>query len=170
MSLQIYKCVYIYIFLNASVCILICIFQLHSVPETEKELFVSLFTIYAWEGGFCCSVIESCPTLCNPMDCSPPGSSVHRISQARILEWVAISYSRDLPDPGTKHIHVLCLLSLAGGFFISVPPWKPYYIASFHNFCTECFPHTFYLKLEFTKDTSLLVAHQTPVFSPYPVD
>ena len=38
-------------------------------------------------------------TLCNPMDCSPPGSSVHGIFQARILEW-AISYSRDLTDPG----------------------------------------------------------------------
>ena len=34
---------------------------------------------------------QSCPTLCNPMDCSPPGSSVLGISQARILEWVAIS-------------------------------------------------------------------------------
>ena len=40
-----------------------------------------------------CSVIQSCLTLCNPMDCSLPGSSVHRISQARILEQVAISYS-----------------------------------------------------------------------------
>ena len=38
--------------------------------------------------------IQSCPTLCDAMDCSPPGSSVHRISQARILEQVAISYSR----------------------------------------------------------------------------
>ena len=36
---------------------------------------------------------QSCPTLCNPMDCSPPGSSVHEIFQARILEWVAISFS-----------------------------------------------------------------------------
>ena len=36
-------------------------------------------------------VTQSCPTLCNPMDCSPPGSSVHGISQARILEWVASS-------------------------------------------------------------------------------
>ena len=39
---------------------------------------------------------------CDPMDCSPPGSSVHRILQARILEWVGISSSRDLPNPGTK--------------------------------------------------------------------
>ena len=36
---------------------------------------------------------------CNPMDCSPPGSPVRGISQARILEWVAISFSRGLPDP-----------------------------------------------------------------------
>ena len=35
-------------------------------------------------------VTQSCPTLCDPMDCSPPGSSVHGILQARILEWVAI--------------------------------------------------------------------------------
>ena len=35
-----------------------------------------------------------CPTLCNPMDCSPPGSSVHGILQKRILEWVAVSFSR----------------------------------------------------------------------------
>ena len=38
--------------------------------------------------------VQSCPTLCDPMDCSPPGSSVHGILQARILEWVAISFSR----------------------------------------------------------------------------
>ena len=36
---------------------------------------------------WCCSVTKSCPTLCDPMDCSPPGSSVHGIPQARILEW-----------------------------------------------------------------------------------
>ena len=39
-------------------------------------------------------VIQLCPTLCNPMDYSPPGSSVHGIFQARVLEWVAISFSR----------------------------------------------------------------------------
>ena len=37
---------------------------------------------------------QSCPTLCDPMDCSPPSSSVHGIFQARILEWVTISFSR----------------------------------------------------------------------------
>ena len=39
-------------------------------------------------------VAQSCPTLCDPVDCSPPGSSIHGILQARILEWVAISFSR----------------------------------------------------------------------------
>ena len=38
-------------------------------------------------------VSQSCLTLCNPMDCSPPGSSVHGILQARMLEWVAIPFS-----------------------------------------------------------------------------
>ena len=44
---------------------------------------------------------QSCPTLCDPMDCSPPGSSVHGVPQARILEWVAISFG-NLPDPRIK--------------------------------------------------------------------
>ena len=47
-------------------------------------------------------VAQSCPTLCNAMDCGPPGSSVREIFQARILEWVAISFSRDLPNPGLE--------------------------------------------------------------------
>ena len=37
---------------------------------------------------------QSCLTLCNPMNCSPTGSSVHEISQARVLEWVAIAFSK----------------------------------------------------------------------------
>ena len=44
-------------------------------------------------------VTQSCPTLCDPMDCSPLGSSVHGILQARILEWVAISFSRGSSSP-----------------------------------------------------------------------
>ena len=46
-----------------------------------------------------CSVAQSCPTLSNSMDCSLPGSSVHGIFQARILEWVAISFSRGSSQP-----------------------------------------------------------------------
>ena len=59
--------------------------------------------------------LQSCPILCDAMDCSLPGSSVLGILQARILEWVAISSSRELPDPG---IEPLSLMSpaLAGRF------------------------------------------------------
>ena len=47
-------------------------------------------------------VAQSCLTLCYPMDCSPPGSSVHGIFQARILEWVARPSSRGSSEPGTE--------------------------------------------------------------------
>ena len=46
--------------------------------------------------------LQSCPILCHPIDGSPLGSSVPGILQARILKWVAISFSRDLPYPGLK--------------------------------------------------------------------
>ena len=45
----------------------------------------------------CAKLLQSCPTLCDPMDCSPPGSSVRGILQARILEWVAMPSSRKSP-------------------------------------------------------------------------
>ena len=69
----------------------------------------------------CCNAAKSHLALCNPMVCSPPGSSVHGMSQARILDWVAISFSRDLPIPGIKPISP----ALAGGFFTTEPPGKP---------------------------------------------
>ena len=47
-------------------------------------------------------VAQSCPTLCDPMDCSLPGSSVLRIFQARILKWVAIPFSWGSSNPGIK--------------------------------------------------------------------
>ena len=47
-------------------------------------------------------VAQLCPTLCDPMDCNPPGSSVHEIFQTRILECVAIPSPGDLPKPGVK--------------------------------------------------------------------
>ena len=44
-------------------------------------------------------LLQSCPTLCDPMDCRPPGSSVHGILQARILEWVATPSSKGSSQP-----------------------------------------------------------------------
>ena len=61
----------------------------------------------------CCLVAKLCPTLCNPMDCSPPGASVHGMFQARTLGWVAISSSRGSSQPRDW----TASLALAGGFF-----------------------------------------------------
>ena len=63
-------------------------------------------------------VAKSCQTLCDPMDCSPPGSSVHGILQARPLEVVAIPFSRGLPYPGMEPTS-LPSPALAGRFFTS---------------------------------------------------
>ena len=74
-----------------------------------------------------CGRAKSGPTLCDPMDCGLPGSSVHGILQARILEWDAISFSRDLPDPGIEPASS----ALAGGFFTTMPPGKPLTVQQF---------------------------------------
>ena len=58
-------------------------------------------------------VIQSCLTLCDPMDCGLPGSPVHGIYQARILEWVAFPFSRGSSQPKDQ-THISCI---AGGFF-----------------------------------------------------
>ena len=55
-----------------------------------------------------CSVAKSCLTLCEPMDCSPPGSSVHGISQARILEWVVFPSPGGIPNPEMEPASLLC--------------------------------------------------------------
>ena len=82
---------------------------------------ISLCTLHEWS-----EVAQSCPTLCNPMDCSLPGSSVHGIFQAIVLEWIAISFSRGSSQPrdwtrvsrivdrcftlwATREVQVLCM-------------------------------------------------------------
>ena len=59
-----------------------------------KALVSALYELYAL-----CLVIQSCPTLCDPVDCSPPGSSVHGTLQARIQEWVAMPSYRGSSQP-----------------------------------------------------------------------
>ena len=59
--------------------------------------------------------------FCNPMDCSLPGSSVHGILHARILEWVAIPFSKESSNPGIKSMSP----ASAGGFFTTEPRGKP---------------------------------------------
>ena len=62
-------------------------------------------------------------TLCDPMDCSPPGSSVHGIFQARMLEWVAISYSR-----GSSSFRDLTRVSYIASKFFTAEPEKHTYL------------------------------------------
>ena len=64
---------------------------LSEVSQTKKYKYHMLSPIK--------KVAQSCPTLCDPMDCSLPGSSVHGIFQARILKWVSISFSRGSSRP-----------------------------------------------------------------------
>ena len=69
-------------------------------------------------------VVQLCPTLCKPRDCSLPGVSVHGIVQARILERVAIPLSRESSQARVQ-THASCISHIPGGFFPSKPPRKP---------------------------------------------
>ena len=60
--------------------------------------------------------LQLCPTLCELVDCSPPGSSVHGILQARILEWIAMPSSRGPSQPRDRTC-ISCVSCLAGMFF-----------------------------------------------------
>ena len=71
-------------------------------------------------------VAQLCLTLCDPVDCSQPGFSVHSIFQARILEWVAISFSRGIfptqgSNPGLPHCRQIIYHLSHQGYPISIP-------------------------------------------------
>ena len=74
-------------------------------------------------------VAQSCPTLCDPMDYSLPGSSIHGIFQVRVLEWVAISFSRGSSQPG-DWIQVSCI---AGRHFTTWATRKAWLIFKLHT-------------------------------------
>ena len=86
-------------------------------------------------------VAQSCLTLCDSMDCIPPGSSVHGILQARILEWVAISFSRDSSQPKDQ----IQISRIAGRLFTVWATRKAHWIMY------DCLKmNLLYLKLIFT--------------------
>ena len=80
-------------------------------------------------GVLCVSPSASRVWLCNPVDYSPPGSSVHAISQVRILEWVVTPFSRGSSWPRDQ-THISCVSCIAGGFFShwavskALKPWQ----------------------------------------------
>ena len=89
--------------------------QADSLPLSHQGSPVAILSEWVSE------VAQLYPTLCDPMDCSLQGSSVHEIFQARVLEWVAISFSRDLPNRGTESKSP----ALQADALPSEPPGKP---------------------------------------------
>ena len=85
----------------------------------------------------CVCVTQLCPTLCNPLDCSPPGSSVHEILQARILEWVAIPFSTGSSQPR----HQTRVSHFAVRFFTIWATWEAWTfrgeVAEFKYWCLK---------------------------------
>ena len=96
---------FIDIYTEYYMCLLNTVFALHR-NNSEWFLFLIWKNLKSWETN-CCLVPKLCPTLCDHMDCSPPGSSVHGILQARILEWVVSSFSRGSSRPRDQ-THVSC--------------------------------------------------------------
>ena len=109
--------------------LLIWNFPLSIFPWVVEKLFQSVFSskIVLWSDyvleTFILMHAELCLTLCKAMDCSLPGSSVHGILQARILEWVATPFSRGSSWPRDQ-THVFCYSCIASGFFTTEPPDK----------------------------------------------
>ena len=88
----------------------------HQIPPCRWRMCFSMCRAWYW---ILCLVAKSCLTLCDHMDCSPPGSSVHGIFQARILEWVATSFSRGSSWPRDQ-TRVSCIVGI---FFTT--DWAP---------------------------------------------
>ena len=97
-----------------------------------SKMHLRFFQVFSCPVMCVCSVPQWCLTLCDPMDCSPPGSCSLEIFQARILEWVAISSFRGSSRPRSL---ILCLLHWRKVFFVVVvvvvflplvPPGKPF--------------------------------------------
>ena len=106
-----------------------CIFQVFlCIRWDDPELFASLAAFCPDEAsvwGWSLKSLQSCPTLCEPMDCSPRGSSVHRILRARILVRVAVPSSRGCSRPRDQ-IHISRGPCNAGGLLTTEPPGKPF--------------------------------------------
>ena len=83
------------------------------------SFFLTIFMVFL----YVCVCAQPRLTLCNPMDCNPPGSSVHEILQAKILEHVAIFTPGDIPNPGIKLVSLVSP-ALAGRFSITASSGK----------------------------------------------
>ena len=97
----------------------------------------------------CATSLQLCPSLCNPMDCSPPGSSFHGILQARILEWIAMPSSRGSYQPRVWTQLFFCIALISQKSFLEV----------------ELLGTSAFLKLLLHGATNLILMVQTQIFT-----
>ena len=109
--------------------------------------------------------LQSCLTLWDPINCSPPGSSVHEILQARILEWVAIPSSRGPSPPRNQTAGLLCLLHWQVGSSPLAPPGKPSEFLDLLSCCFGGYPSLFFLMFLLKVDPSYYNTF-SPLFPP----
>ena len=87
-----------------------------------NSICVAFTTIYIVFTSRYCLAVKLYPTLCNPMDCSPPGSSVHGILQVRLLEWVAIPSSQGSSQPRDEiHVSYVSWIGQQGSLPLALP-------------------------------------------------
>ena len=95
-----------------------------------SRIFIHIYAYYMYK----CSVTQWCSTLCNRMDRNPPGSSVHGIFQARILEWDVVLFSRGSSQPRDQ-TQVFCF---AGRFFTI---WAMMLSSGWDKMAQQCHSH-----------------------------
>ena len=131
-SMHVYLCMYVCTYISMCMCIYVCICAL---------IYAHVYVYsHVCAADSLCRVVETNTTLrsnthavlrpfshvwlCDPVDCSPPGSSVHEILQARTLEWAVISFSRGSSRPRDRTC-VSLASCIAGRFFTLAQPGKP---------------------------------------------
>ena len=107
--------------------------KLYTPSQTFYQAFNQMSHIQVYSSRVLAKLLQSCLTLCDPMDCGPSGSFVHGILQARILEWVASPSPGDLSDPGIEPGS----LALQADSLLSKPPGK---LPNFPNQVMSLFP------------------------------
>ena len=116
------------------VCVYVCVFIYCILLPGSLFWCLINFGIFSC---MCAQSLQSCLTLCDTMDCSSAGSPVYGILQARILEWVAISFSRGFSQPRDGTLS-LKSPALASGFFTTRATWEALEYSRFSSVAQSC--------------------------------
>ena len=115
MCVYVYVCVCVYGYTHTHTYM----FSFNNYCQTFQSVCASLCSYHRLCGGSA----QSCLTLCHPMDCGPPSSSVHGILQPRILEWVAISFSRASSQPRDQ-TRIFCISCIGRWILYHWATWE----------------------------------------------